>query len=68
MKKTIIAGTGILVLLLAGILSFKGELTGNAAVEAISLGYCPTMNPFAEKIANNNENMHLVEQPSSLTN
>ncbi len=65
MKNTIIAGTGILVLLFAGILFFNGGLTENATVETISLGYCPTMKPIAERIANSNENIILLEQSSS---
>lgn len=65
MKKTIIIGISILFLLIIGTLFFKSGLTGNATVETISLGYCPTMKPLAEKIANTNENILLVEQSSS---
>lgn len=65
MKKPIIIGIGILILLLTGISLFNGGLTGNATVESVSLGYCPTMKQIAEKIANDDENIVLVEQGSS---
>jgi hypothetical protein len=65
MNKTIIAGISILVLIVASITFFKGEITGDATIQQISLGYCPTMKAVAENIANNNQEIVLVQQHSS---
>lgn len=65
MNKTIILGISILAVIVAGILFFKGGITGDATVQQISVGYCPTMKLIAEKIANNNQDIVLVQQASS---
>lgn len=65
MNKTIISGISILAVIVAGILFFKGGITGDATVQQVSVGYCPTMKLIAEKIANNNQDIVLVQQASS---
>lgn len=43
----------------------KGSITGETTYDSVILGYCPTMQPVAEKIADNNEYIVLVAQQSS---
>lgn len=65
MNATIITGVSILVLLVGGLLFFKGEMAEQANDETVRVAYCPTMKPFAEQIANTNKNVLLLEQSSS---
>jgi hypothetical protein len=73
MKKIVLYGIGMIALMVLVIFLSKGALTANATEQnlnateqnLIMLGYCPTMQPIAEKIAKDNTNVILVVQPSS---
>lgn len=64
MNKKIVVGIGI-VIIITGILFLSGVSSKKATPKIVRLGYCPTMKPIAEKIAENNENIVLVKQPNS---